>query len=252
MEIAEHIDALREQGELLAESAEGGGLDLAVPTCPEWQLRDLLDHVGRVHRWAAAYVATGRTTMLGDEEEKPIFGDPPRDEELVDWFRTGHRNLCESLESAPADLECWTFMAAPSPLAFWARRQAHETTIHRADAESASGKLTSVSPRLAADGIDELLTGFAPRGRRLLFDPPRTMAVETSDSNDRWLITLGTEQVTAVRDAGGTSGADCTVSGSASDVYMSLWNRLPSSALRTDGDAGVLTGFCDKLHIRWS
>ena len=79
MEVAEHIDALDEQGELLARSAEGTDLDRQVPTCPEWQLRDLLAHIGRVHRWAATYVATGRTTMLSDDEEKPIFGDPPPD-----------------------------------------------------------------------------------------------------------------------------------------------------------------------------
>ena len=53
MEVAEHIDALYEQGELLARSAEGTDLDRMVPTCPEWKLRDLLDHIGEVHRWAA-------------------------------------------------------------------------------------------------------------------------------------------------------------------------------------------------------
>ncbi|MGO9342997.1 MAG: maleylpyruvate isomerase family mycothiol-dependent enzyme [Acidimicrobiales bacterium] len=252
MEVAEHIDALQKQGELLAASAGDTDLDLAVPTCPEWRLRDLLDHMGRVHRWAASYVTTGRTTMLGEDEEKPIFGDPPHDNELVDWFRAGHANLCEALRSAPPDLECWTFMAAPSPLAFWARRQAHETTIHRVDAESIGSELTPVETRLAADGIDELLVGFAPRGRKLLFDSPSTMSVETSDSSDSWLVTLGTDEVKTSRVAGGTDDADCSVSGSASDLYMALWNRLPTSALTTRGDAGVLAGFCDKLHIRWS
>lgn len=35
-------------------------------------------------------------------------------------------------------VDCWTFLDAPSPLAFWARRQAHETAIHRADAQLAA------------------------------------------------------------------------------------------------------------------
>jgi transcription elongation GreA/GreB family factor len=34
VEIAEHIDALREQGDLLADAAERAGLDAAVPPCP--------------------------------------------------------------------------------------------------------------------------------------------------------------------------------------------------------------------------
>ena len=190
--------------------------------------------------------------MLSEEEEKPIFGDPPLDEELVDWFRAGHQELCAALRSAPADLECWSFMPAPSPLAFWARRQAHETTIHRVDAESVSGTLTATSRTLSADGIDELLVGFAARGTKLACDPARTMAVETSDSKDRWLVTLGTERVTAERGSGAAKRADCSVRGTASDVYLTLWNRMPVGALRTEGDSGVLTGFCDKLHIRWS
>jgi uncharacterized protein (TIGR03083 family) len=252
MEVAELIEALHEQGELLAASAEGTDLDLAVPTCPEWRLRDLLDHIGKVHRWAASYVATGRTTMLEEDEEKSIFAGPPPDDGLVDWFRAGHVSLCEALRSAPADLECWTFMAAPSPLAFWARRQAHETAIHRVDAQSIAGDVSPAEMLFAADGIDELLVGFAARGRKLLADPPRTMSVQTSDSGDNWLVTLGTDEVKAQRGNGDAKEAHCTVFGTASDVYMTLWNRLPTSTLTTRGDAAVLTGLCDKLHIRWS
>ena len=257
MDVTGHIDALQEQGELLAAAAEGAGLDDGVPTCPEWQLRDLVDHLGKVHRWAATYVVTGRTTMLSEDEAAPIFADPATDDVLVDWFRSGHRQLCEALRTAPADLECWTFMPAPSPLAFWARRQAHETTVHRVDAESVGGKLSPVDKHLAADGIDELLDGFATRGNKLLLDPARTMAVETTDTDDKWLVSLGPVTVTAERSAvsagaGAADRADCAVTGTASDVYLTLWNRLPTSALATQGDEGIFTGFCDKLHVRWS
>lgn len=78
------------------------------------------------------------------------------------------------------------------------------------------------------------------------------MAVETSDSKDRWLVTLGTERVTAERGSVAAQGADCTVRGAASDVYLTLWNRMPVGTVSTEGDAGVLAGFCDKLHIRWT
>ncbi|MER6443505.1 hypothetical protein ABT275_45720 [Streptomyces sp. NPDC001185] len=39
-------------------------------------------------------------------------------------------------------MTCWTFNPArvPSPLAFWTRRQAHETAVHRYDAEAATGR----------------------------------------------------------------------------------------------------------------
>ena len=74
----------------------------------------------------------------GPPEEEILRGGAA-DPELLAWFRAGHASLAETLTEADPALVCATFMAAPSPLAFWARRQAHETAIHRADAEIAAG-----------------------------------------------------------------------------------------------------------------
>ena len=57
MEVSELVDALDDQGQLLRKAANGGDLDIGVPTCPGWNLRDLLLHIGQVHRWATTYVA---------------------------------------------------------------------------------------------------------------------------------------------------------------------------------------------------
>jgi uncharacterized protein (TIGR03083 family) len=249
MEVSRLVDAIDEQGGLLTKAARGADLELAVPTCPDWNLRDLLRHIGDVHRWARTYVADARNDPLSDDEEKTLFGAVPADERIVEWFSDGHRSLCDALRQAPEDLECWSFLPAPSPLAFWARRQAHETAIHRADAEQVSGALSPYDPSLAADGVDELLSCFAVRGKKLLSDPPRSMAVETTDTGDTWFVMLGTEKVETRRTSG---DADCTVKGTASDLYLTLWNRLHPIALQTDGDASVLHDFCDKFHIRWS
>ena len=251
MDVSELVDALDEQGQLLAKAANGGDLDLGVPTCPGWNLRDLLLHIGQVHLWATTYVAQARTEPLTDEEEKVLFSHTPSDERIADWFRNGHESLCDALRAAPADLACWSFLPAPSPLAFWARRQAHETAIHRGDAEQCFAALTPFDPHFAADGVDELLTGFAARGRKLLSDPPRTMSVVSTDTGDNWFVNLGTKTVTAERVSEPRS-SDCTVRGTAPDLYLVLWNRLHTSALATDGDATVLDGFCDRLHIRWT
>jgi uncharacterized protein (TIGR03083 family) len=250
VEISEHIDALEEQGQLLASAAEPIQLDLLVPTCPEWTLRDLLTHIGDVHRWAASYVSTGRDTMMTDQDEQTFFGgDRPMDAELLEWYREGHRALVSALRSAPEDLQCWSFMQAPSPLAFWARRQAHETTMHRVDVESIGAALTPIDAPLSADGIAEMVFGFATRGRKLLHDPPLALAIEASDTGDRWLLKRGAEHVTA---ASGPGPADCTVQGSASELYLALWNRLPVGPLRTAGDPNVFAGFRETLRIRWS
>jgi len=230
-------------------------LDDSVPTCSGWTVRDLLDHTGDVHRWANNHIVTGRTEAMTDEEEKAFFAPHPLEKDaLIAWFREGHQTLCTSLRDAPPALTVWAFFSAPTPLAFWARRQAHETTVHRFAAESVKGVFSSVDATLASDGIDELLTGFAPRGRRLLRDQPETMAVVSNDTGDRWLVTLGSEKVTVERSIpeARLGDAQCVVSGDASDVYFTLWNRLPQSSVSTEGDASVLSGFCESLQIRWS
>ena len=56
MEIAEHVNALRREGEWLADAAERAGLDAPVPPCAPWQVKDLLRHTGYVHRWAARHI----------------------------------------------------------------------------------------------------------------------------------------------------------------------------------------------------
>jgi uncharacterized protein (TIGR03083 family) len=116
MEIAEHIEVLTREGEVLAEAGARADFDAAVPPCPEWRARDVLQHAGEVHRWAAFIVGEA----VREAAEKPVTFPP--DAELVDWFRAGHSTLVETLSDAPDDLECFAFLPASSPLAFWARR----------------------------------------------------------------------------------------------------------------------------------
>lgn len=235
METAEFIDTLRREGPLLADAAARAGLDSPVPPCPDWRVRDLLAHTGVVHRWATAYVAEGRT------RREPWDATAAADEELVEWYRGTHLRLTDALTAAPTDLTCWSFLAAPSPLAFWARRQAHETTIHRIDAEAALGlKPSPVDTAFAADGVDELLAGFHVRTRsRFRTDRPSTLRVRALDTPDAdWLVRLSPDAPTVER--GAEQAADCTVTGSAVDLYLTLWNRGSYDGLSVTGDDSLV------------
>ena len=163
------------------------------------------------------------------------------------------RDLVAALEAAPDDLQCWTFLPAPSPRAMWARRQAHETAMHRVDTELAvHAELTAFDPLFAADGIDELLTLFVPRRRtKLRADPPTTLAVRCTDVDASWLLRLDTEGVTAVptTERDDIGAAACTVSATAGDLYLALWNRAGEEALTIDGDRGVLGQFSEGVRI---
>ena len=250
MEIAEHIEALQREGGLLAAAAARAGMDAAVPTCPEWCLRDLVHHIGNVHRWAAWNVSHPSPRPMADEHEATVFGTWPDDDaRLVDWFSEGHAALVETLRAAPPDVAAWSFLPAPSPLAFWARRQAHETAIHRADAESATGPISPVRADFAADGLDELLLCFAARNRSLPVETERTLALQSSDGGGDWLARLGPGGIVTTRERG---AAECTVRGPASDLYLLLWNRRERDGLEVVGDAAPLDLWRETVRIRWS
>jgi uncharacterized protein (TIGR03083 family) len=248
MEIAEHIARLDEEGELFAQAAAVAGLDATVPTCPGWKVRDLVQHVGGIHRWATSYVVTGNPGPRRYEEDYQFFA-AMGDGELITEYGQGHAGLVSALSDARPDLACWTFLAAPSPLAFWARRQAHETTIHRVDAQRAAGQDGTCAPGLAADGIDELLNGFFSRPKgRLVCDPAVALAVRTTDTADAWTIRIEPERRVVTSGAG---DADCTVSGTAADLYLLLWNRrTPDDGYSVEGNRRVLDLWRDRAVIR--
>jgi len=250
VEIVEHIATLRVEGERLAGAAEHTGLDEPIPTTPEWRMRDLVRHIGDVHRWAGTHVAERRTLPVGKDELAEIAGPLPPDGGLLDWFREGHGRLVRTLEAADPHLECWSFLPAPSPLAFWARRQAHETGIHRADAQSPTGRITPFSSEVAVDGVDELLLGFFAGGGDEPGAPPGpTLYVRARDQEAGWLVSMYDR---SVRHDGEAPMADCAVSGTASDLYLLLWNRRGLDGLEVTGDRSVLDLWRQNAQIHWS
>ena len=288
MEVAAHIEALRHEGELMAQATESAGPDAPVPTCPEWSMRDLVRHTGGVHRWATGYVAEARKE-LWDVDLDDVVGTWPDDAALARWLRDGCVRLADALATAPPDLECWTFLRAPSPLAMWARRQAHETAVHRVDAELAAARaapragaigapVVGVSPfaaTFAADGIDELLTCFVTRrSTGLRSRQAMALTVRCSDDEQRWTLHIDedgataratlaadedeaapefeSESESAIESEVGTGPVAATVRGRAADLYLALWNRGGAEHLTVDGNPGALELFLDSVRVRWS
>jgi uncharacterized protein (TIGR03083 family) len=256
VEIAEHIDALRDQGAWLAGAAGQAGLDAAVPPCPPWAVKDLLRHTGYIHRWAARHITERPLRVLDGPLETEILRGGAPDPDLIAWFLAGHAALVETLAVADPALECATFMDAPSPLAFWARRQAHETAIHRADAESATGVRPDYPPDFAADGIDELLLGF---GARRKYRPESSLGggglrVRTTDTGQAWHLSAPADRIQGQRQPEEPAGPDDDlVSGPASAVYLFLWNRSgPAPAdVAITGRRDFLTSWQASVRVRW-
>jgi len=224
-----------------------GREDLAqtVPSCPDWTLRQLATHVGRAHRWAAETVRTRSTEFIPFRSVPDgRFPDDPAGQ--PGWLTAGADQLIGEVSQAGPD-QVWAF-GIMRPAGFWARRMAHETAVHRADAELATGAAPVIEPDIAADGIDEWLTFVTvpDPGRedtRLAgLSPGGSLHVHAGDvpsGAGEWLISHGPGGIEVRREHG---KGDAAVRGPASGLLLALTRRLsPEQAgVEVLGDPAVL------------
>jgi uncharacterized protein (TIGR03083 family) len=242
MEISDYLERIDVEGEALLAAAEQAGFDAPVSCCPDWTARDVVTHIGGVHRWAADLIGNARTEF--GSEAAGAVGTGPGDEELLEWARAGRGQVITALSAAPADLTCFTMWPADDAVQFWARRQAHETAIHRADADAAAGLTSSYPDAFATDGIAEMLHGFARRKKE--YAPSE---IRLDGGTATWQISMGATGISAGPVDDSTVPPDVTVAGSASDLYLWLWNR--PTAVTTTGDAESAARW-EQIRVRWS
>jgi uncharacterized protein (TIGR03083 family) len=248
--VGEHLAAIERAANVLTDAAARAGLDAPVPTCPKWDVRALVTHQGMVHRWAAANLRGEKGHQTSDSEAAAAAAP-----DLLAWFTAGVDDLLTTIRGAPDDVEAMVFLAdAPPPRRFWARRQAHETTIHSVDAVAASlGRMPSsadviIPATLAADGIDELLRGFITRGKgKLRTDQPVTISVRTDDTAQAWTVHATTDSLVTTRER--SDMPDAELRGTAAQLYLGLWNR--GDEVEASGRADVLTLWRNQVQIRW-
>ena len=245
-----HVAAIATAGEVMINAAGRAGLDAPVPTCPTWDVRKLVTHQGMVHRWAAANLRGEHDHKTSDSTAEAAAAP-----DLLGWLADGVDALLDTIAATPDDATAMVFLNdAPAPRRFWARRQAHETTIHSVDAVAAvlgrwpSATDLSISAELAADGIDELLCGFITRGKgKLQSAEPYTITVAADDTRQVWTMHVGDGSLET--HLGGVDAPDATLSGTAVQLYTGLWNR--SDEITTAGRADVLADWRAQVRVRW-
>lgn len=250
----QYLAIVDESAAALAARAAQAGLEAPVPTCPRWTVADLLAHQGMVHRWAASNLRLDGARVPNKTQ---ILRELPA-EELIDWLTVGAQELLAKLGVVDRDVAAMVFLNdAPSPLEFWARRQAHETTIHSVDALAAAlgrpptADEAAVPEDVARDGLDELLTGFFTRGRSRLADGEAfTVAVTPQDNDNGWTLHFRDGRMTAERLRSAATDTDVTFTGSTPQLYLGMWNR--GSEIRASGTPGVLARWQSLQKIRWS
>jgi uncharacterized protein (TIGR03083 family) len=208
----EYLDWLAVECAAFGQILESGDLDAPVPGCPGWSLAELAAHLGGVHRWARAAVIEGRP----GGSRAPA---PPGRQRLVAWFAAGAAQLRQTLREAGPDAPCWT-MDPPATVGNWMRRQAHETAMHRWDAQASQGAPGRFDAALATDGVAEVVEMFFPRQVRLGRQPPlpHSLRIEVAEGAVYTLAGDG-------RDPDTTQECDATLGGPAEALLLLLWKR---------------------------
>ena len=229
---AVYQQALRSDGEAIA-AAGRRDINAAVPSCPGWKMHKLLAHVGRVYRSVGRHVAERATEMIPADE----IPRPPEGDAIVEWFEEGHRFVSEALAGADPDEAVWTW-TGQSTMAFYFRRMAHETAVHRWDAEVAFGSPGPIDSDLATDGVSELfevVLPFAVANWDMNL-PDATLHLHRTDGDGEWLLANdgGRIQVSHEHAKG-----DAAVRASGTDLLLLSWERigLDSPGVETFGDA---------------
>lgn len=218
-----------------------------VRTCPGWTARDVADHTGEVYAHKVAAMRLGREPQEGE------WPWAPDDDSVFGWFSERLAELLHELGTRQPDQTTWTWFHPDQTVGFWARRMAHESAIHRVDAELGAGRpLAPHDLWLAADGVDELLVSFLPPDEDDLQDEhyddgsAGTVLVEAGDR--RWLIELPDGGCRG-RAVGERVHSDARIAGAAADVYRGLWNRPTELPVTREGDAAVLARLDARLRL---
>jgi uncharacterized protein (TIGR03083 family) len=244
-------EGIQEPTARLAAVVAGTDEDARIPTCPDWSLRQLATHVGRAHRWAAEIVTRRSPEFIAfrDVPDGRIPDDPAA---RPGWLTSGAALLVDTLAEA-GSAPVWT-PAGINPATFWARRMAHETAVHVADAELATGRAPSIPADLAADGIDEWLMFLTadPGDPLPLHEEGQTLHLHATDSGPdgagEWLIRRTDSGLAVER---GHAHADVALRGPAGELLLVMLRRLPPAVPQVEvlGDGALLAHWLEHTPL---
>ncbi|MFJ3955667.1 maleylpyruvate isomerase N-terminal domain-containing protein [Streptomyces libani] len=269
MSYARYCAEIVAQTDLLRSRIEGADLATPVPTCPDWNLGQLLWHLGGAHRWAETIVRTRAAEPVSDELVNDVSGATGKDPAAVDaWLAEGAGQLAATLRAAGPQAQVWTVAPGGTP-EFWARRMVHETVVHRADATftiaaaspaprttapgpapAAGAPAFTVAQEVAIDALDEWM-GFAslplvfeakPELRDLMSEG-RTLHFHATDTAPEtaaeWLVGLDGDTLTWSRTH---ARATVAVRAPLAELLLLVYGRRATHDARTTGSGNQNSG----------
>jgi uncharacterized protein (TIGR03083 family) len=207
-----------------------------VPSCPGWQVTDLLAH--------CCNVLLQKVPLLQARSLEPPDGGSwtrakPGDADLPTLLNETARKILTELRSIGPDVPLWSWYAPDHSSYFWARRLAHELTIHRVDLELSLQRTGTCQPLLAADGVGEVLEVFLARPGRPITDsgPEAMVQIRGTDLPCSWSVRM--TAAGSLVSAAAAERPDATISGQVQALYLWLWGRSGPEQLEVDGPVAL-------------
>ncbi|AGZ42549.1 maleylpyruvate isomerase family mycothiol-dependent enzyme [Actinoplanes friuliensis] len=222
--------------------AAAPSLDAQVPTCPEWTLFDLVQHLGEGRRRWAGIVAAGPA------DAQPPFSPPPPPREreaLLDWFTASTEQLQTALREAGPDRGCWTWWGesqSPRTTGAVARHQLQQVAVHTYDAQVTIGAPQPLPEDVALDGVDEFLTTCVATTAAWPHEPAIVDYHATEGPSWRlWFTAEGAKTArlsTPIADPD-PEMAYVSARGTANELVMFFYDRIQMDSVKVEGDTRV-------------
>ena len=238
------IGALRAEGPAFAAAVAEAPPETPVLSCPGWTVTDLALHLAGIYQWVRTVAGSGGTTA---PEGRAQRAEPATGVTAAQQWRQAYDELMALFDTLDPEAPAWNWAPQPKKAAFWPRRMAHETAVHRWDAQLAIAAGEPIETKLAADGVSEVLDTWLPAGRRKAAGQWRgVVRLSATDAAQEWFLRLRGEGV-ALLDTGTILDHDdhharVHVSGTASDLLLALWGRVSFDTLTVAGDPALLDG----------
>jgi uncharacterized protein (TIGR03086 family) len=151
--------------------------------CPDWAVRDVVNHMVGEHRWAVELLRGATVEEVGDRFEGDLVGDDP----IGAWDRAIYASLTEWSRTPPDRVV--HLSAGPTPAAEYAEQMLVDLVVHGWDIARGAG----LDERMDPDGVRHALAYVEAhidelRGSGLFADPA---PVDSDDPQDRLLGLLG-------------------------------------------------------------
>lgn len=230
----DYIAVIAEQIEKITEAAHRSP-DAPVRACGSWRVLDVVVHLGEVFQFWTTVAQTG-----ADSPPHRTSSVAHGDMDVIRWWQYNAQQLVKTLSTSPPDKQCWTW-AGTQTIEWLTRRMAVETVIHAWDVQWAAGLQPTIDPHFASDAIDEFLYVMTPLVREAQPIVGGSVHIHCTDVHGEWLVVPGEglDMVVTREHAKGS----VAIRGSAADILLVLWRRLPIDIVEVLGDDAVAHRF---------